>query len=281
MAHEGVVPTHAQGEGDTNQVGSVGMLDEDCYGPWVVVTRKKSGSKGPNFGSTAASKAIKQERVNTLTRASTSKAKEDGLGLKRDGKRKAGLVASEKRINGPERVGQAGENVSKGDMLKTMANGSIRGKKGIARLKVFSNKEVTSSSSIGSLYLIFSLANIAQPNIDPNFRFSASLENEMGDQVSRERGGELDSRDCRAIRGSEGQAIGEVMCRDNVGTEQPVVQLGVRSFAGDRSELQVPQFERGNVGSVSDSFGGEGAAICVAQVDRMEFEEGCENPTSD
>nr|XP_023891840.1 uncharacterized protein LOC112003850 [Quercus suber] len=161
MEHEGVVPTHAQGEGDTVQVGSVGTMDEDSYGPWVVVTRKKSGSKGPYIGSTPASKVLKQER-----------AKEDGLGLKRDGKRKAGPVVIGKRINGPEGMVQASENFNKGKTLKTKANESVRGKKGIAQLRVFSNREVTSSSSIGSLYPVFSLTNIAQPNIDPNFRFS-------------------------------------------------------------------------------------------------------------
>ncbi|XP_050240943.1 uncharacterized protein LOC126689806 [Quercus robur] len=137
MAHEGVVPTHAQGEGDTVQVGSVGTMDEDSYGPWVMVTRKKSGRKGPNIGSTSASKTLKQEWVNSPNRANdfsrpNNKAMEDGLGLKREGKRKADLVVIGKRTNGPEGVGQAGDNVSKGEMLKTKANGSIRGKKGIA-----------------------------------------------------------------------------------------------------------------------------------------------------
>nr|POE61534.1 hypothetical protein CFP56_21498 [Quercus suber] len=181
MEHEGVVPTHAQGEGDTVQVGSVGTMDEDSYGPWVVVTRKKSGSKGPYIGSTPASKSRKSETEdldsNHPNRASNSsgpinKAKEDGLGLKRDGKRKAGPVVIGKRINGPEGMVQASENFNKGKTLKTKANESVRGKKGIAQLRVFSNREVTSSSSIGSLYPVFSLTNIAQPNIDPNFRFS-------------------------------------------------------------------------------------------------------------
>ena len=229
MAQEGVVPTHTQGEGDTVQVGSIGTMDEESYGPWVVVTRKKSGRKGPNIGSTSASKASKQEWVNSQNRANdfsgpNNKAKEDGLGLKREGKRKADLVVIGKRTNGPGRVGQAGGNVSKGDMLKTKANESVRGKKGITRLRVFSNREATAFSPKGSLYPIFSLTNIAKPNIDPNFQFSTSLENKMGEQLSRDRGGEPVSRDGWAMSGSNGQVIGEAIYGDNAGFEHPVEQ---------------------------------------------------------
>ena len=83
------------------------------------------------------------------------------------------------------------------------------------------------------------------------------------------------------MSGFDGQVIEEAICGDNAGFEHPVEQQGVHSCAGGRAELQIPQSDRGNVRRVSEFFGREGVAECVAQADGMEFEEGCEHPTLD
>lgn len=293
MVHEEVVPTHAQGGGDTVQVGSVGTTDEDKYGPWVVVTRRKNGNKSPKNGSTSASKAFQQDQIRPSFRANyspglNSKTREDGLGLKRDGKRKAGPVVPRKVIHGPESVGQTEVNASMGATVKTNANGSVRGKKGIARLRVFSNIEAPSSSNRAPLCPVFSLTKISQSNIDPKFHFSASSETEMGVQSRRKDEKEPGISDRSAVSESERQTIGEKDCRGSADVDQQLENQGVHNDTsglsnkfGVRSEDHVMQDDSRNVGLLPGFGVRERADEGDAQADRMEFEEGCEHPSSD
>lgn len=95
------------------QQATTGTSDEDNYGPWLVINRRKSGCKSPKMCSVhASSSSYNEERTKSLNGAwprPDTKNRDTGVGLgqRREGKRKAEPIPTGKAFSGLVNLGQS------------------------------------------------------------------------------------------------------------------------------------------------------------------------------
>jgi len=171
------------GEGTLQQVAT-GTSDEDNHGPWLVISKRKSGSKSQKRGSVhVSSSSYNKERTKSLSEAwprpdTKNRDTRVRLGQKREGKRKAESIPTRKAFSGLVNLGQSFKPYSEGSSPKPSSGGLVKGKKVIvcSRVSLNLNSNVPKEPQVQPLpsnqkphRVVFSWNHATQLNHEPQF----------------------------------------------------------------------------------------------------------------